>query len=202
MASRTQGRGGYTLLELALAGALLTLVLLKGSVVLRSVTRFSGREANLISLEDRAEDLLDRISYALMAANRQTLLPSVAAPLHSESIRYQVSMGVEDGEVVWAAPERIGVDPAVDNQLTWTKDPGAPEERSVVWTNLVRPLLEGEVLNGVDDNGNGLVDEKGISFDIQGSSVVIRLTLGDEDGAASSFERTVEAVVTCRNFVE
>ena len=63
-------RAGYTLLELVLAGALSVLVLTKGVFVVQSIVSFSGDEASRLTLEDRAEVLLDRIAYSLMGADR------------------------------------------------------------------------------------------------------------------------------------
>ena len=57
-----------------------------------------------------------------------------------------------------------------EGRIVWTRNVGAPDERSVVLCHQVREYLEGEVPNGLDDNGNGLVDEKGLSFERNGET--------------------------------
>lgn len=69
----------------------------------------------------------------------------------------------------------------------------------MVWTSLARPFLEGEVLNGVDDNGNGLIDEQGLSFTLFGDSVTIRLSIAQTNPEGEEITQTVETVVTVRN---
>ena len=84
-------------------------------------------------------------------------------------------------------------------QVIWRDKPGEVDERSVVWSRWVSDFLENELPNGIDDNGNGLIDESGLTFVIDGSMVTIRLTLQrtGSDGKSSVYSR--EATVHCRN---
>ena len=93
-----------------------------------------------------------------------------------------VSKKVENGAVVWGDPEEIS---GANAQVVWSQNPGDPDERRVVWSNVVRPFLEGEIQNGTDDNQNGLIDEKGLNFTLQGNRVTIRLTLERARNAGS-----------------
>ena len=68
-----------------------------------------------------------------------------------------------------------------------------------MWCKVVRPFLEGEQMNGVDDNGNGLIDEKGLVFTLDGSRVTVRLTLERKSETGELITRTVETMITCRN---
>ena len=61
------------------------------------------------------------------------------------------------------------------------------------------PFLAGELPNGMDDNGNGLIDEKGLSFVVDRDSVTIRLTLERVSNDGSVISKTVQSTVTCRN---
>jgi hypothetical protein len=91
---------------------------------------------------------------------------------------------------------------AMDDEATrvfWARNPGLGTEHRVIWTNMVRPFLEGEVMNGVDDNGNGLVDEHGLSFDIDRNAVTIRLSMERRSSDGRAVIHTIERVVTCRN---
>jgi len=105
---------------------------------------------------------------------------------------------VEEGEVIWGNPEQIGLR-GDGSQLYWGQNVGEVEERIVVWCNTVSEMLEGELLNGYDDNGNNLDDELGLSFDKNGKSITIRMTLVTVDKEGRSREVTEQTTVTCRN---
>ena len=97
---------------------------------------------------------------------------------------------------MWSDPEEIRLD---GSAVEWRENPGTADERRVTWTTLVSPLLSGETINGVDDNGNGLVDEEGLSFVLDGDSVRIRLTIRRPEVDGRTVEQTVESVVCIRN---
>ncbi|MCZ6597746.1 MAG: hypothetical protein O7B99_08925, partial [Planctomycetota bacterium] len=84
-------------------------------------------------------------------------------------------------------------------KVVWKQNPGTPEERRVAWCNTVRPFLGGELMNGIDDNGNGLIDENGLSFTVDRNAVWIRLSLERMSKDGSTVTESVETVVTCRN---
>jgi hypothetical protein len=71
----------------------------------------------------------------------------------------------------------------------------------VVWARDVSDLLEGEIENDADDNGNGLVDERGLSFEIDdtGNVLTIRLTCERLDEGRRPLRKTVETAVRLRN---
>jgi len=188
-------RAGWTLVELLFAAGLTGLVMTKAALVLRDAFGAAGRSTATMHNEDQARAVIDRISFAVMGSNRDTLFPSVES-VHSKELRYSMSLGLEDGVLVWSDPEEIRLD---GNAVEWRENPGAAEERRVTWTNLVSPLLAGELVNGVDDNGNGLVDEDGLSFVLDGDSVRIRLTLQRPEVVGGTVQQTVESVVYIRN---
>jgi len=190
-------RAGWTLIELSLASLLVVAVMTKAAFVMHTALGLAGDETASMAQEDLARSVIDRIALAVMGSDRGTLIPQIEE-VHSNSVNYKFSLGVENGEVVWSEPEQIRLGDT-GQSVEWLENPGAAEERKAVWTNLVSPLLQGEVVNGVDDNGNGLVDEDGLSFVLEGERVVIRLTLRRAEVDGRSVEQTVEAVVTCRN---
>jgi hypothetical protein len=154
-------------------------------------------ESSTIALEDHARTLMHRIELAIMGCDREGLTP-VMTPGHSSELEYQISLGIEAGVVVWDDPEEISLGGAAGQQVFWRQNPDEPDERSVAWSNLARPFLEGELPNGVDDNGNGLVDEQGLTFVVDRNSITIRLTVGRmNDGELVT--TTVESLVTVRN---
>lgn len=190
-------RGGWTLVEVSLVSLLMLGVVTKAAMLVQTALGLAGDETAGMHYEDQARRVIDQIALAVMGSDRGTLLPQIEE-LHSDRIRYTFSLGIEDGAVVWSEPEEIRLDDG-KSKVEWRENPGAAEERRVVWTNLVSPLLEGEQQNGVDDNGNGLVDEDGLSFVLEGQRVVIRLTLRRPAEGGRTLVETVESVVTCRN---
>lgn len=192
-----RARAGFTLLETIMALVLLAIVVMKAHGALSAASETSSRETQETVLEDQATRVLRQIAYAIMGSNRETLIPDTEAPLTAEDLRFQVNLGIQDGQVVWSDPEKVALE-AVRSQVYWSRNPDSAEERRVVWTSLVAPYLEGEIPNGMDDNGNGIIDEKGLSFVVYRDCVRIRLTLERVvDGEVLT--KKVETTVTCRN---
>ena len=189
---------GFTLIELLIVGVLLVAVVMKVTLFMGEASRTAGQESVETVLEDSARSVMDRIAMAVMASDRESLNP-YDTPFYTTDLKYRITLGVdEDGDVVWDEPEQICLD-GDGRQVAWLKSPEEVEERRIVWTNLVRDFLEGELDNDVDDNGNGFADEEGLNFIIDGNSVLIRLTLSrtDEHGERAAY--TLESRVTCRN---
>lgn len=193
-------RAGLTLIELVVALVLVGLITAKAAFVVEQSLEFSRSSRSSIVLEEAAEGVLDRIALSLMGADRESLMPLLDSPLDSSEIAFRVSLGMEDGEVVWGGAEHISLED--QRAVTWRQEDDVLGDRRAVWTNLARPFLEGELPNGLDDNGNGLIDESGLSFTIDDRTVVVRLSLADGRGDAVRLTRTVEATVTCRNFLD
>jgi hypothetical protein len=191
-------RAGYTLVEIILAIGLLTILSLNVIWVTRAVSRSSGNGTSNAILEDQAQSVLRRVALAIMRSNRDTLLGALESPLSSDELRYQVQIGVQDGEIVWDDPEMVGFEDE-QGQVFWSQNPDTAEEMRIVWSNYVAPLLEGEEMNGVDDNGNGLVDEKGLNFVIDRNAVTVRLTMERTNSEGETLTHSVETTVTCRN---
>lgn len=191
-------RSGLTIIEVSVAMVLFAVVGFKVSLLLGLAAEADQEDTARIVLEDQAMRLLDQVSFAVMGANRATLFPDPESPTYSERVTYEVSLGVQDGEVVWGDKEEIKMS-AADGQVLWLSKPGEVGELRVVWSNIVRPLLGGELPNGIDDNGNGLVDESGLNFTLQGNTVQIRLTLQRTNLDGGVVDESVETRVTLRN---
>lgn len=195
---RAPRRGGFTLVEVLITLALIGLVFGNIFMVMDSSSKAFQAGVSSTDVEFQADRTLDRIALALMASSRDSLSPSAEAPLHSSSLTYETVLGIQDGAVVVGDPQRIEFT-VLQGQVVWTENPALPGERSVVWTNWVREYLSGELPNGVDDNGNGLVDEKGLSFTVEGDRVAIRLALERQGQGGKPITIVRETVVTCRN---
>ena len=191
-------RAGFTLIELLIVAALLGVIVVKGSLILSTSTSMVSQETSRMMVEDQARSVLDKIARAVMASDRSSLAP-ILSPGSSNDINFQISLGVDNGEVVWGEPERIQLDGADMEQLVWSQNPGEADEMRSIWSKSVEPYLEGEIFNGIDDNGNGLVDELGLSFLVDGNQITVRLSLGRRSAEGVVSIRTMETVVTVRN---
>ena len=189
-------RAGFTAIELSIVLVLLVIVGIKAAMLFDFAAKSQIEDTAELALEDQARRTLDQVAFAVMGANRETLFPDPDSPNHDSRVWYEVSLGVEDGEVVWGDPEEISGD---NSQVVWSQNPGQADERRVIWSNVVRPFLEGEIQNGQDDNQNGLIDENGLNFTLQGNRVTIRLTLERAQPNGGVHTQSVETSVTLRN---
>lgn len=197
MRGASGARAGVSLLEVLIALTLLGLVVAKTAVAFQTASEMTRDSATQMDLEGQARRVLNQVAFAVMSADREALFPSPESPNFSDEITYMVSLGVDAaGDVVWSDPESVSLNAI--SQVLWRQNPDEPEERRVAWCNAVRPFLGGELQNGLDDNENGLIDERGLTFTLEGDLVTIRLSLerpGDEGPVAVD----VETVVTVRN---
>ncbi len=196
--AKSNRRSGVGAIEIVIAMAVSTMIIINISMVMRTGSKAQASGAFAMNLENQADQTMDRISLAIMSSDGDSVnLP--AAPFSSGVIDYQVSLGIQGGAVVWSDPERIElVDGA--GQVQWSRNPDTVDAQSVVWSNWLPAFLEGEDgLSLADDNANGLINETGLAFDQDRDLVTIRLSITrlDEDGNAHT--RTKTAQVTCRN---
>ena len=199
MSVRRRPRSGFTLVEAIIALALIGLVVTKLTLVMGDAQKAHTEETTAMALEDQAMELIDKIAYAIVGSSAESLDPeNMMAPFFSPRMRYMISLGVEDGKPVWSEPEEIGL-AEESGEIYWGQNVGAENERKVVWANTVSQLLEDELANGEDDNGNELADELGLSFVLDGASVTIRLTLERVDEDDKRIQVTRWTSVTCRN---
>ncbi|MEL6431532.1 MAG: hypothetical protein AAFR54_20335, partial [Planctomycetota bacterium] len=187
-----------TLLEVILAVSLLCVVATKVVTVLNVATEQNDQDTARTQLESEVRQILRQIGFAIMGSSPESLRPNLGSSTPSSRIRYQINLGVADGEVVMTDPEEIAlIEPT--QEVYWTDSPDAADGRRVTWSRLVAPYLEGELPNGMDDNGNGLIDEKGLAFSIDGVNVTMHLTLERVMNDGSLLRKTYQSTVACRN---
>ena len=214
--SRTRSRtAGFSLIELMIVITLLGAVVGSVIAVMHTSTRAVGVGSTDARLESLASQTLDQIATRLRSSQLATMTPTLSAPFSSTQLSFQPSVGVAAGVTQWGPVERIELEPSpsdaddgVDNdgdsfvdegRVVWTQDVGGPNESSLVWANGVAEYLRGETLDTTDENGNGLVDEQGLCFDFDGTSVIVRLTLQARDASGVVLTRTVQERVFFRN---
>lgn len=190
-------RAGFTLIEVMIAVAILALIAVNISMVLKTSSSAYKSGVFASTLEDQFNQTLDRITLALMSSSVDELNPLLDKGLHTSEIEYVVSLGMEDGEVVLSDPEKIAFLPD-EGTVVWTENPDGGG-RTVVWAKGVPIAYDGELINGVDDNANGLVDEAGLSFEREGSRVNVLLTLQRRDSNGVLYVQRQTTTVTCRN---
>lgn len=204
-------RGGYSLVELALATAILT-------IVLGSLTLFGRRSAQALrsgtaqaDLDARLRNTVVRVTRELLPSGFRVLVPAATA----DRVDYRKADSVANGTLVWGVPQRLAfeyeageLDDGLDNNqdgfvdegmVVWTIDPGQPGELRTVLCHGVREHPQGEIENELDDNGDGLVDERGLSFEREGEALRIRLTLEGRDPEGRALVRTLETGLQPRN---
>ncbi len=193
-------RRGLSLVELVLGMTLMSMMLGSiGSILVSSSRAWHAGQVESL-LERNAQRTLNQVARELAPIGAQQLVPQPLAPLGSSSMRYHKNQGFGPTGVVWSAPLRLehrreaaeldnGLDDDGDGlvdegELVWTRDDGLPTQQQVVWARGLCEYLEGELANGGDDNGNLLVDEPGLSFELVGSRLAIRLSMQavDPDG--------------------
>lgn len=162
--------------------------------------------------ERLAERSIQQIAREFRDVNRNDVI--AAATL--DAIEYRRIEAI-DGETVTKTAlrrVRLEVDPNDPNDGIDNDRDGRVDERRVVLSTdtsgggvevvlveNVRELLEGELPNSLDDNGNGLVDEPGfcVTYDLPTGVVTLRLTVERTAPESTAVVRTTETSMRLRN---
>jgi prepilin-type N-terminal cleavage/methylation domain-containing protein len=207
-------RGGFTLVELAVALVLLSVV--GGMFFLTTDSTASATRTGVAvaELDGQALRALDRVCESLKSSSSDQATPQAATPFSGTEVEFKRGLGAdEDGKIVWGPLERFeleydeadnGVDDDGDGQvdegrLVWVENEGAANERRAVLCEGVREYLGGETFDGDDENDNGLIDERGFALDFDGNRVTVRLTLVSRDAKGNAISSTVQRSVVFRN---
>lgn len=184
-----------------IALALLALVVGNVFTILSKSTDVAVQHKQDHDVDDQARRLLDRIANEVIGAHASSLEFAGHAPFAESSLKYETYLGLEDGVASISDPKQIDLAYEDGWMLAYRDKPGEPGERRVVWSKWVPELFEGEGLafDGDDDNGNGLIDEPGLSFVQEGRIVRIYLTIKRQASDGQVTTRTLTAEVTVRN---
>jgi len=215
MKFRRKREAGMTLLETTI-GTMLMLISIGATFrVMQSTGEHTALTKKHSTLNQRANRALDRMVNILREAGLQTIDPAPLPALASSSFNFRRATGYNNGVITWGPPERLEMLPSprdpvdgIDNDdnglideniIVLLTNPGMPDEVRQVLATDIAPYLEGENPNGWDDNGNGIEDERGLSFELQESVLVIRMTMQAVGPGGTLLRRTVNTKVTCRN---
>ncbi|MEN8150098.1 MAG: hypothetical protein ABFS86_09755 [Planctomycetota bacterium] len=211
------GERGFTIVEMAISMVVLAgLAIVLGSVMDTGLGAYqSSSPAVVTQITHRTLDkIADRIAFAgfetlVLVPEEEGLEPDGA------EVSFYRCLGSTAGLKDWSEGRRIfwrpeDTDPTdkIDNDgdgsvdegmVVLVLDEGMPTESTVVLARGVARHLEGELPNGVDDNGNGFVDERGLLLEIQDRAVQISLTLERTGRDGQPVVTTARTLVALKN---
>lgn len=217
MRRRFNRKSGLTLIEVTVASAFLMLVLGSLSAVTLKTQQSFHDGLESARLEGRAHRTMERMIRELLSAKKSGIQPVLDQPGEwTPALTFQANKGFGASQIVWGPNVRIQFeyDPAEANngkdddgdglvdegQVVLVVSPGTQQEKRVTLVRGVREYLEGEVGDGKkDENGNGLVDERGLAFTRDGDELLIQLSLERVDGNGEHRIATAEARVYLKN---
>ena len=130
--SSPSARRGFTLIEVAIVATIVSVVIAAVGVFELSNRKTLEQTSAFGSAQDLAHKALERVLKELDGASIATLVPDPTGALGSDTIVFEKSLGVNAaGTVVWSTRTRIALD-----------------------------MDDGETLDGLDNDRNGLTDER------------------------------------------
>jgi type II secretory pathway pseudopilin PulG len=123
-------RAGFTLVEMAVAIAFFLLLMSSAVVAARGGMDAFRSSQDLSDLETRARRALDRAVYELVACGASELSPNPTGDFGASDLTFRTAVGLVGTAPVWSD-----------------------------FTSLAFEYSPGEANDGVDNDGNGLVDE-------------------------------------------
>ncbi len=200
-------RAGLSLFEVMVA---VTGTLVVFGLVATGTTRAFDTWKGTVSgteVERTANNAMDRMVATLADAGLTTIADDLSAPTGGSEFSFQVRKGYTAGAVTWGPVTKIAwvPDPGdardnVDNDGDGLVDEGEvvmsdATGRHVVIVRNVAEFLDGETEDNTDENGNGLTDEQGLSFEIEGRRLHIRMTLAKVGADGETVTRSAESVL-------
>jgi prepilin-type N-terminal cleavage/methylation domain-containing protein len=211
----THSKAGFTLLEVLVAAILISMIFGALSMMMKSGTAAFHQGVSSSTAEAEARRGIDRITAQFSAAESAQMLPQIVPFLGSSTLTFHRSTGALGGVIAWGNNSTIQFqmdasegDDGLDNdgdglidegRVVLIENVGLPNQQTTVLCPNVREYLEGEIPNGLDDNGNGLTDEQGLSFNMLGTTLVVRLTVERANQAGRRTWKTLETSVWVRN---
>ena len=212
-------KAGYTMIEMLIALVVLAIALGAAALVgLRSEMTFRAESAR-ITLDGQARTVPARLTEELRSSAEGSVTALAESPTWDSALTFDsvASIDPSSGAIDWTTSrvelrlEAGELDDDVDNnnnglvdegRLVLIRDWGGPNEIEVVLTRWVAEYLDGESFDPlvvVDDNGNGLIDERGFCVERSGSTITLRLTLSRRGGDGTLATNTAETSVSLRN---
>lgn len=213
--SSPERRAGYTLVELALVATILTVALGSLTLFSRNTTSAINSGASQAELDAELRRTLHRITEELLPSGMAVIAPQPMPVEGGTAITYRRSEGQVNGRIRWGNPRRLAfvlepgeVNDGLDNNgnglvdegmVQLTLDEGLQTQQTVTLCHGVRKLGRREEDNDQDDDEDGLVDEPGLAFRLDGNVLRLSLTLERLDPQRHPVAQTLETVVQPRN---
>ncbi|MCY3004182.1 MAG: hypothetical protein NTV21_20495 [Planctomycetota bacterium] len=213
-----RGRRGHSIVEVTIAATVLMSVFGAVGVVTQRGARVSEEGISSTTVENAARRAVDRVASELTNCQAASLPLPPASQRAANLIEFQRAEGYAGGNVLLSNERRLlrvaspgdandGLDNDSDGlvdegDLVLIPDTSDPDSPNVVLATGVAEMTAGEIAgNSVDDNGNGLIDEPGVSFvwDANGLVVRILVTLQRVGAQGQVYTRTSETTVGIRN---
>ncbi|MEO6710261.1 MAG: prepilin-type N-terminal cleavage/methylation domain-containing protein [Planctomycetota bacterium] len=209
-------RAGFTLLEIVFAVAILGLVLGSLTGVLDSTRKGYGQGSAGARAHADARRAIDRIAAELENAGLGTLFPNPIGVAASDEL-FQTVAGVNPATsaIIFNTSTRLrfayeqgeannGLDDDGDGlvdegQVILTRNVGQADEISTTLVRGISEYLEGETGNVGDENANGFNEEQGFCMTLQGSLMILRITLERPVPEGNPVLASVETAVRLKN---
>lgn len=213
--SRRRREAGMSLIEVSVASGIVSVLLFAAtSVANRSFTAAQNMD-RASDLERKGQTAMETICAALTDAGRTTLNPLPLTPYGSSSLSFRPAAGYTAGTVTWKDPCVIewrssakdpedGLDNdnnglVDDGEVVIRRNVGTANENTVLLATGVPARAPGELVNSADDNGDGLRDERGLSFVMVKNGIRVRLATARIDSDKKLITRMAERIVALKN---
>jgi prepilin-type N-terminal cleavage/methylation domain-containing protein len=174
-------RAGMTLVELLVASAILSVFLMMAMIMARSSSEFYSTASINGARELAVESSLNEMVNELMETRASTITQPVSLltpPSSSKTLTFRRVLSFDAAKGIYESGPltRISLE-GTTIFITTDADSPTPQQRFLI--DGVAEMAAGELPNGVDDNGNGLVDEGGLAFVLE-TSFTVRIYLSLE----------------------
>jgi prepilin-type N-terminal cleavage/methylation domain-containing protein len=214
-AMKNRRQAGMSLIEVSVASGIVSVLLFAAtSVANRSFTAAQNMD-RASDLERKGQTAMETICAALTDAGRTTLDPLPLTPYGSSTLQFRPAAGYTAGTVTWKDPSVIawresskdpenGLDDdndgiVDDGEVVLRRNVGTGSENLVLLARGVPARAPGELVNSADDNGDGLRDERGLSFVMVKNGIRVRLATARIDAEKKVITRMAERIVALKN---
>lgn len=204
------------MVELMLALSILAMLIMAVTQSGASVTRLFSVSVSRVSIEQQLRQSMGRISDELRHASLESFDALGTAPLWSNATGFDRIEGIDavHGEGQWRSMRlelRLGMGETDDNtdedgdglvderRLVLVRDFGGPDELELTLLRGVPELFPSESPNGLDDNGNGLLDETGFALFVEDGALQILLSKSGLDSDGRLITRSIRSAIILRN---
>jgi len=191
-------RSGFTVLEMMIAVTILTLVMAGATGMVKTAGGAFRTGSERLVIENQGNRAMERIVNSIRLADRVSVEAVAGPPFGSTEVDFQRNLGLQGQMTAWSDPESIRYVPA-EQSIEWVRDPNLPDEKVFQRCGRVAAMAEGETINMIDDNGNGLIDEPGFCLCFIDGRLEVFLTLEQVDSAGQMVRRSWSTTLRSRN---